>query len=243
MGLRLGRWPRTRPRAGRETIGGGEEASGGEADDARHASRRVGPRPTKKSRAAAEAAAERARLAAEARAARLREAEAVVGSFAPFKASPAPSPAKPARFSSPVRGAGTRASPGAARPSPGGEGRTSPPIRSSSASGSSRRDEKKGRKNVGSPSDRLVAARALLADLESGVPVDPDARVERNGGAAAPKSTWHELKEAGRRSVARVRAYQSAEGSPPGAVPAHERYQHYKMMGFGGMGAKTSWAR
>ena len=94
-------------------------------------------------------------------------------------------------------------------------------------------------KEKGSPSDRLVAARALLADLKTGVPVG----LADLAGAPGARSTWHELKEAGRRSVARVRAYQSAEGSPPGATPAHERYQHYKMMGFGGMGAKTSWAR
>ena len=94
-------------------------------------------------------------------------------------------------------------------------------------------------KEKGSPSDRLVAARALLADLKTGTPVG----LADLAGAPKERSTWHELKEAGRRSVARVRAYQSAEGSPPGATPAHERYQHYKMMGFGGMGAKTSWAR
>ena len=100
-------------------------------------------------------------------------------------------------------------------------------------------------KEKGSPSDSLVAARALLADLQSGVPVRLDEPFPHPAGAAAgAKSTWHELREAGRRSVARVRAYQSAEkASPPGATPAHERYQHYKMMGFGGMGAKTSWAR
>jgi hypothetical protein len=87
---------------------------GGGASDA--SSRRVGPRPTKKSQAAAAAAAERKRRAAEERAARLREAEAVVGSFAPFKASPAPSPVKPARFPA-VRGAGKSASPASQSPS------------------------------------------------------------------------------------------------------------------------------
>ena len=232
---RAARLPRTslRAAAARGAALGGGDAGGGEADAGRDA-RRVGPRPTKKSRAAAAAAAERARLAAEARAARLREAEAVAGSFAPFRASPAPSPAKPAQ-PTPVRGA-RRSLHGGAR---GAEKKQAPfPIRRASPNG-----KNDPAKTFGSPSDRLVAARVLLADLKSGLPLDPDARFDEHFGASGPKSTWHELKEAGRRSVARVRAYQSAEGSPPGAIPAHERYQHYKMMGFGGMGAKTSWAR
>ena len=242
--LRSTRLAATRAAAAAAAAGGGDGGGVGAGD----ASRRVGPRPTKKSRAAAAAAAERTRRAGEARAERIREAEAVVGSFAPFKASPAPSPAKPAR-PSPVRGAGTSVSPPPARralPSGGAEKRE---TRNASRAGGSPSasspptEIEKGSK--GSPSDSLVAARALLADLQSGVPVRLDEPFPHPAGAAAgAKSTWHELREAGRRSVARVRAYQSAEkASPPGATPAHERYQHYKMMGFGGMGAKTSWAR
>ena len=231
----------TRAAAAAAAAGG---VGGGGASDA--SSRRVGPRPTKKSQAAAAAAAERKRRAAEERAARLREAEAVVGSFAPFKASPAPSPVKPARFPA-VRDSRKSASPASQSPSFVRAGtNAASPSRSSPTSafarGSPRSREsplsvakEKGEK----PSDRLVAARALLADLKTGTPVG----LLDLAGASSSRSTWHELKEAGRRSVARVRAYQSAEGSPPGATPAHERYQHYKMMGFGGMGAKTSWAR
>ena len=217
--------------------GSGGVGVGGASDAS---SRRVGPRPTKKSQAAAAAASERKRRAAEERAARLREAEAVVGSFAPFKASPAPSPQKPAR-PPPVGGAGKSASPVRAGPNAASSSRSSPT--SAFVRGSPRSDLKSRssvEKEKVSPSDRLVAARALLADLKTGVPVG---LADEKAGAPGARSTWHELKEAGRRSVARVRAYQSAEGSPPGATPAHERYQHYKMMGFGGMGAKTSWAR
>ena len=88
---------------------------------------------------------------------------------------------------------------------------------------------------------RLVAARRLLADLETGEPLAFDS-VE-----------LAELRETSRRVVAKVRAYRSAVESPPDrdrrgrargeAIPAHERYAHYKMRGFGGMGAKTSWAK
>ena len=232
----------TRAAAAAAAAGG---VGGGGASDV--SSRRVGPRPTKKSQAAAAAAAERKRRAAEERAARLREAEAVVGSFAPFKASPAPSPAKPARFPA-VRDSRKSASSASRSPSSvRAKTNAASPSRSSPTSafarGSPRSRESPlsvaKEKRGGSPSDRLVAARALLADLKTGTPVG----LADLAGAPKERSTWHELKEAGRRSVARVRAYQSAEGSPPGATPAHERYQHYKMMGFGGMGAKTSWAR
>ena len=237
--LRSARLAATRAAAA-AAAGGGDGGGVGAGD----ASRRVGPRPTKKSRAAAAAAAERTRRAAEARAERIREAEAVVGSFAPFKASPAPSPAKPARLL-PVRGAGTSVSPPPARRALPSGGASAEKRNASRAGGSPSASSPPMEKEKGSPSDSLVAARALLADLQSGVPVRLDEPFPHPAGAAAgAKSTWHELREAGRRSVARVRAYQSAEkASPPGATPAHERYQHYKMMGFGGMGAKTSWAR
>jgi hypothetical protein len=243
--LRSARLAATRAAAA-AAAGGGDGGGVGAGDP----SRCVGPRPTKKSRAAAAAAAERTRRAGEARAERIREAEAVVGSFAPFKASPAPSPAKPAR-PLPVRGAGTSVSPPPARralPSGGASAEKRETRNASRAGGSpsaSSPPTEKEKGSKGSPSDSLVAARALLADLQSGVPVSLDEPFPHPAGAAAgAKSTWHELREAGRRSVARVRAYRSAEkASPPGATPAHERYQHYKMMGFGGMGAKTSWAR
>ena len=109
------------------------------------------------------------------------------------------------------------------------------------------------------PDDRHVAADGvpLLAERQPGGgacaagvsgrsasgPDEPFA-TPRAGSPRLAVSTWHELREAGRRSVARVRAYEgAATASVPGKIPAHERYQHYKMMGFGGMGAKTSWAR
>ena len=88
---------------------------------------------------------------------------------------------------------------------------------------------------------RLLAARRLLADLETGEPL------------ASDSAELAELRETSRRVVAKVRAYRSAVESPPDrerrgrtrgeAIPAHERYAHYKMRGFGGMGAKTSWAK
>jgi hypothetical protein len=164
----------TRAAAAAAAAGG---VGGGGASDV--SSRRVGPRPTKKSQAAAAAAAERKRRAAEERAARLREAEAVVGSFAPFKASPAPSPVKPARFPA-VRDSRKSASPASQSPSSVRAGpNAASPSRSSPTSafarGSPRSRESPlsvaKEKRGGSPSDRLVAARALLADLKTGTPV------------------------------------------------------------------------
>ena len=84
----------------------------------------------------------------------------------------------------------------------------------------------------------MDAARSLLADLDTGAPLTPE------------DASLLELERRSSGAVARVRAYRSAAESPPGvrrgrgeAVPAHERYEHYKMRGFGGMGAKTSWAK
>ena len=211
--LRSTRLAATRAAAAAAAAGGGDGGGVGAGD----ASRRVGPRPTKKSRAAAAAAAERTRRAGEARAERIREAEAVVGSFAPFKASPAPSPAKPAR-PSPVRGAGTSVSPPPARralPSGGAEKRE---TRNASRAGGSPSasspptEIEKGSK--GSPSDSLVAARALLADLQSGVPVrldEPFPLPHPAGAAAGAKSTWHELREEAKREASEASRDDAAE--------------------------------
>ena len=210
----------------------------------------VGPRPTHTSLAAAAAALERKALAAKQRAERMKHASASVGSFPKFKASPAPSPTKPL-FGSDSKSKKKRKSGSPLKPAE----RPRPASAVSRRVGGAPKKEKGSPAkpcdtrvtSPGGPAGALAAARAALADLTSGEPVIA-------GGV--PKSNWHELAEAGRRSVARVRAYQSSSVSGSPAVspedavangnrtrPTHERYEHYKMMGFGGMGGKTSWAR
>lgn len=210
----------------------------------------VGPRPTKKSLAAAEAAEQRKQIATRERLGRLKQASAPLNSFPKFKASPAPSPQKPVR--PPLMGSLSKmGSPSSARSSPAKTKQARPSVERSSPSPSRSKVNDASHKNVASPDQSnssparsLAQARALLADLKTGEPL-----VDGVG-----MSPWHELAEAGRRGIARVRAYQSAMDSNSNVVspedrikgqrvPEHERYQHYKTHGFGGMGAKTSWAR
>ena len=121
------------------------------------------------------------------------------------------------------------------------------PIRDGTSSGGASEADASSRRGYRYPSRayppsyaeaRLDAARSLLADLDTGAPLTPE------------DASLLELERRSSGAIARVRAYRSAVESPPGvrrgrgeAVPAHERYEHYKMRGFGGMGAKTSWAK
>ena len=93
----------------------------------------------------------------------------------------------------------------------------------------------------------IDAARSLLADLSTGSPV----KARPDGG----DDDDDDLEARADRVVAKVRAYASAAKdpstlgtagrtrSPTVPLPAHERYSHYKMYGFAGRGATTSWAK